>query len=111
MGGAKSVLKLLKSRSKREKLTPAARAERSSVSGDAAAAPAPGGLRRQRTEAAHKIAASVSRVCVLQRTVHKREGTCHACDNHRCSDSICTLLCSERSAPAEGKQAGSAMLT
>ena len=59
--GAKSVLKLLKSRSKREKLTPAARADSSQVP---AGAPAPGGLRRQRTEAAHKIAASVSRgVC------------------------------------------------
>jgi len=56
--GAKSVLKLLKSRSKREKLTPAAHADSSSA---AAGAPAPGGLRRQRTEAAHKIAASVSR--------------------------------------------------
>ena len=56
--GAKSVLKMLKNRNKKEKLAPAARAD---VGTAIAGGQMPGGLRRQRTEAARHIAASVSR--------------------------------------------------
>ena len=66
--GAKSVLKMLKNRNKREKLAPAARAD----SGTAPAGPAPGGLRRQRTEAARNIAASVSRGACCMAVAHRQ---------------------------------------